>query len=69
MIAEFGIRGQPDMFNKGGPTIEVINGVNHQSNKITIYCWWFSSSGINAGIASAMALILGATIFIVSIII
>lgn len=71
VIAEFGIWGQPDMFNKGGPTIEVINGVNHQSNKMIMQYIaesGFGSSGVNAGIASAMALILGATIFIVSII-
>lgn len=71
VIAEFGIWGQPDMFNGGGPTLEVINGVNHQSNKMIMQYIaesGFGSSGVNAGIASAMALILGIIIFLVSLI-
>lgn len=69
VIAEFGIWGQPDMFNNGGPTLEVINGVNHQSNKMIMQYIaesGFGSSGVNAGIASSMALILGVIIFLVS---
>ena len=71
VIGEFGIWGQPDMFNGGGPTIEVVNGVNHQANKMLLQYIGesgFGSSGVNAGIASAMALILGIIIFCVSLI-
>lgn len=71
VIAEFGIWGQPDMFNGGGPTLEVINGVNHQSNKMIMQYIaesGFGSSGVNAGIASSMALILGTIIFLVSLV-
>lgn len=69
VIAEFGIWGQPDMFNKGGPTLEVVNGINHQANKMIMQYIaesGFGSSGVNAGIASSMALILGILIFFVS---
>lgn len=69
VIAEFGIWGQPDMFNGGGPTLEVVNGVNHQSNKMLMQYIaesGFGSSGVNAGVASSMALILGLIIFAVS---
>ncbi|MDD3214777.1 MAG: sugar ABC transporter permease, partial [Eubacteriales bacterium] len=34
IIAEFGIWGQPDMFNKGGITIEVVNGFARPANKM-----------------------------------
>lgn len=69
VIAEFGIWGQPDMFNGGGPTLEVVSGVNRQANKMIMQYIaesGFGSSGVNAGIASAMALLLGAVIFAVS---
>lgn len=69
IVAEFGIWGQPDMFNGGGPTLEVINGVNRQSNKMIMQYIaesGFGSSGVNAGIASAMSLLLGIIIFAVS---
>lgn len=71
VIAQFGIWGQPDMFNKGGPTLEVVNGVNHQSNMMLmqyIEQSGFGSSGVNAGIASAMSVLLGIIIFGVSMI-
>lgn len=71
VIAQFGIWGQPDMFNNGGATLEVVNGVNHQSNMMImqyIANSGFGSSGVNAGIASAMSLLLGLVIFAVSII-
>lgn len=71
VIAEFGIWGQPDMFNAGGPTLEVVNGTAHQSNMMMmqyIASNGFGSSGVNAGIASAMALVLGMVIFIISLI-
>lgn len=57
------------MFNKGGPTLEVVNGINHQANKMIMQYIaesGFGSSGVNAGIASSMALILGILIFFVS---
>lgn len=69
VIAEFGIWGQPDMFNKGGPSIEVVSGVNRQANKMIMQYIaesGFGSAGVNAGIASAMAILLGIIIFAVS---
>lgn len=69
VIAEFGIWGQPDMFNKGGSTIEMVNGYNHLGNKMLLQYVaenGFGKAGVNAGIASAMALVLGIIIFIVS---
>jgi multiple sugar transport system permease protein len=71
VIAEFGIWGQPDMFNNGGATIEVVNGFHRQSNKMIMQYITesgFGSSGVNASVASAMALILGVIIFSVSLI-
>lgn len=71
VIAEFGIWGQPDMFNKGGATLEVVSGVNRQANKMIMQYIaesGFGSSGVNAGVASAMALMLGVIIFLVSMI-
>lgn len=71
VIAEFGIWGQPDMFNKGGITVEVVNGFAHPANKMLLQYIMengFGSSGVNAGIASSMALILGAIMFCVSLI-
>lgn len=71
VIAEFGIWGQPDMFNGGGPTLEVVNGINRQSNKMIMQYIaesGFGSSGVNAGIASSMALILGLIVFCVSLV-
>lgn len=70
VIAEFGIWGQPDMFNSGGPTIEMVNGYTHLSNKMMMQYIaenGFGKSGVNAGMASAMALTLGLVIFLVSI--
>lgn len=70
VIAEFGIWGQPDMFNKGGPTVEMVNGFNRLSNKMIMQYLGengFGKAGVNAGMASAMALTLGAIIFLVSI--
>jgi multiple sugar transport system permease protein len=69
VIAEFGIWGQPDMFNNGGPTIEMVNGINHLSNKMILQYIaenGFGTSGVNAGMASAMALTLGVVIFAIS---
>lgn len=71
VIAEFGIWGQPDMFNKGGVTVEMVNGYNHLSNKMLLQYIaenGFGKSGVNAGMASAMALTLGVVIFAVSLI-
>lgn len=71
IIAEFGIWGQPDMFNKGGITIEVVNGFARPANKMLLQSIMengFGSSGVNAGIASSMALILGLIMFCISLI-
>ena len=69
VIAEFGIWGQPDMFNKGGVTLEVVNGYPHLANKMLLQYIMengFGSLGVNAGISSAMALILGLIMIVVS---
>lgn len=71
IIAEFGIWGQPDMFNKGGITVEMINGYNRLSNKMILQYVaenGFGKAGVNAGMASAMALMLGIVIFAISLI-
>lgn len=71
IIAEFGIWGQPAMFNKGGITIEVVNGITRPANKMLLQYVMeagFGSIGVNAGIASVMALVLGGMMFIVSLI-
>lgn len=69
LIAEFGIWGQPAMFNNGGNTIEVVNGVAHPANKMLLQYIMengFGNFGVNAGVASVMALVLGGIMFIVS---
>lgn len=69
IIAEFGIWGQPDMFNKGGSTVGMVNGYNQLSNKMLLQYIaenGFGKSGVNAGMASAMALVLGVIIFAVA---
>ena len=69
VIAEFNIWGQPDMFNKGGVITEVVNGVPRHANKMIIQYIMengFGRLGVNAGIPSAMALLLGLLIFTVS---
>lgn len=71
LIAEFGIWGQPAMFNKGGITLEVVNGVVHPANKMLLQYIMengFGSFGVNAGIASVMSLVLGALMFVVSLV-
>lgn len=71
VIAEFGIWGQPDMFNGGGPVMAMVNGFPRKSNMMMLQYIadsGFGSSGVNAGIASGMALILGLLIFAVSLI-
>lgn len=71
IIAEFGIWGQPDMFNKGGVILEVVNGYPHPANKMLLQYIMengFGSMGVNAGISSAMALVLGILMFAVSLI-
>ena len=71
LIAEFGIWGQPAMFNKGGITLEVVNGITHLSNKMLLQYIMetgFGSLGVNAGIASVMSLVLGGIMFLVSLV-
>lgn len=71
LIAEFGIWGQPAMFNKGGVTLEVVNGVVHPANKMLLQYIMengFGSFGVNAGIASVMSLVLGALMFVISLV-
>lgn len=71
IIAEFGIWGQPAMFNKGGVTIEVVNGITRPANKMLLQYVMeagFGSIGVNAGIASVMALVLGSIMFVVSLV-
>lgn len=71
VIAEFGIWGQPDMFNKGGVTVEMVNGYNHLSNQMMMQYIaqnGFGKTGVNAGMASAMAMVLGLVIFAVSLV-
>lgn len=71
IIAEFNIWGQPYMFNKGGAVVETVNGFAHQSNimlmQIIRDTGFGGSYSSNPGIASAMALILGAIMTVVSI--
>ena len=57
------------MFNKGGVITEVVNGVPHHANKMLVQYIMengFGRLGVNAGISSAMALMLGLLIFTVS---
>lgn len=71
LIAEFGIWGQPAMFNKGGITLEVVNGVTRPANKMLLQYIMetgFGSMGVNAGIASVLALVLGTIMFVVSLV-
>lgn len=70
IIAEFGIWGQPAMFNKGGVTLEVVNGVAHPANKMLLQYIMengFGNFGVNAGVASVMSLVLGGCMFVVSV--
>ncbi len=71
LIAEFNVWGQPYMFNNGGPIIDMANGYAHQSNLMLMQVirdvGFKGSFGSNPGIASAMALVLGAIMVTVSI--
>ena len=59
------------MFNNGGPIIDMANGYAHQSNLMLMQVirdvGFKGSFGSNPGIASAMALVLGAIMVTVSI--
>ncbi len=71
VISQFGIYGQPLMFNGGGPTTAVINGFDKRSNYVLlmyIFELGFGRAGGNPGMASAMAQVLGLVILTVSII-
>ncbi len=71
VIQQFGIYGQPLMFNGGGPTTAVINGFDQRSNYVLlmyIFDLGFGRAGGNPGMASAMALVLGFVILLVSVI-
>ncbi len=70
VIMQFNIYGQPLMFNTGGPTTAVINGFDRRSNYVLlmyIFELGFGRAGGNPGMASAMSLILGLVILLVSI--
>lgn len=69
VVAQFGIFGQPLMFNLGGPVASVVNGFDNKSNNMLlmyIYDHGFGRAGGDPGMASAMALVLGAVILAVS---
>lgn len=71
VISQFGIYGQPLMFNGGGPTTAVINGFDQRSNTVLlmyIFDLGFGRAGGNPGMASAMALVLGVVILAVSVV-
>lgn len=72
IIAEFNVWGQPWMFNKGGPVVEIVNGFTRNSNMMMMQyirdTGFQGAYGSNPGIASAMALILGAVMVVVSMI-
>jgi len=72
ICSQFGIWGQPDMFNQGGPVVEMVNGYPRQSNMMLLQYvtehGFEAGQASNIGIASAMALCLGVLMFIVSII-
>lgn len=71
IVSQFGIWGQPEMFNDGGQTIAVVNGVNRESNAMIMQYIGrsgFNAAGSNVGIASAMALTVGIMMFAISII-
>ena len=69
VVLQFGIFGQPLMFNNGGPVTGVINGFDRKSNMVLlmyIFDLGFGRAGGHPGMASAMALVLGAVIVLVS---
>jgi multiple sugar transport system permease protein len=74
VIQQFGIYGQPLMFNvgsAGGPTVAIVNGFDKRSYYVMlmyIFDLGFGRAGGNPGMASAMALVLGLVILIVSVI-
>ncbi len=71
VVAQFGIYGQPLMFNGGGPVTAVINGFDKKSNNVLlmyIFELGFGKAGGDPGMASAMALVLGSVILLVSVI-
>ena len=71
VVQQFGIYGQPLMFNGGGPTTGIINGFDRKSNNVLlmyIFELGFGKAGGNPGMASAMALVLGVVILVISII-
>lgn len=71
VIQQFGIYGQPLMFNGGGPVTAVINGFDQKSNNVLlmyIFDLGFGRAGGDPGMASAMALVLGLVILVISII-
>jgi len=71
VVQQFGIYGQPLMFNDGGPVISVVNGFDNKSNYVLlmyIFQLGFGRAGGDPGMASAMALILGAVILAVSVV-
>ena len=71
VVQQFGIYGQPLMFNGGGPTLEMVNGFDKRSNFVLlmyIFDLGFGRAGGDPGMASAMALVLGSVILLVSIV-
>ena len=72
IIAEFNVWGQPWMFNKGGPVVEIVNGFTRNSNMMMMQyirdTGFQGAYGSNPGMASAMALILGIVMVAVSLI-
>jgi multiple sugar transport system permease protein len=72
IIAEFNVWGQPGMFNKGGPVVEIVNGYARNSNMMLMQyikdAGFQGAYGSNPGIASAMALVLGCIMVVVSLI-
>lgn len=71
VVAQFGIYGQPLMFNGGGPATAVVNGFDQRSNYVLlmyIFDLGFGRAGGDPGMASAMSLVLGLVILLVSII-
>lgn len=70
VVQQFGIYGQPLMFNDGGPVTAVVNGFDRKNNNVLlmyIFQLGFGRAGGDPGMASAMALVLGAVILAVSI--
>lgn len=71
VVQQFGIYGQPLMFNDGGPVTAVINGFDRKSNNVLlmyIFQLGFGRAGGDPGMASAMSLVLGVVILVVSLI-